>query len=169
MSTRKLVFLSLMISISIVLSIVESSISTFFFAFPGIKLGLANIATMVVVFTMGRKEGFTVAILRIFLVGLIYSGLFTPSFWISLSGGMLALLTIVIFVKSKLSIMTISVLASLMHMIGQIAGAIIIVQTTSLLYYLPYMIIISVPAGLMTGYLAKKIISDFSEKIITMK
>jgi len=65
--------------------------------------------------------------------------------------------------------MTISVLASLMHMIGQIAGAIIIVQTTSLLYYLPYMIIISVPAGLMTGYLAKKIISDFSEKIITMK
>jgi heptaprenyl diphosphate synthase len=158
-----------MVSISIVLSIVESSIAVFFFAFPGIKLGLANIATMVVVFTLGRKAGFTVAVLRIFLVGLIYSGLFTPSFWISLSGGMFALLMIVIFSKSKLSILTVSVLASLFHMVGQIFGAIVIVQTTSLLYYLPYMIIISVPTGLMTGYLAKKIISDFSEKIISMK
>ncbi len=169
MSTRKLVFLSLMVSVSIVLSIVESSIAVFFFAFPGIKLGLANIATMVVVYTLGRKAGLTVAVLRIFLVGLIYSGLFTPSFWISLSGGMFALLIIVVLSKSKLSIMTVSVLASLFHMVGQILGAIVIVQTTSLLYYLPYMIIISVPTGLMTGYLAKKIISDFSEKIISMK
>jgi len=158
-----------MISVSIVLSIVESSISTFFFAFPGIKLGLANIAIMVVVFTLGRKEGFIVAILRILLVGLIYSGLFSPTFWISLSGGMLALLTILVFAKSKLSIMTISVLGSLMHMVGQILGAIVVVQTTSLLYYLPYMIIISVPTGLITGYLAKKLISDFSEKIMSFK
>ena len=64
--------------------------------------------------------------------------------------------------------MTISVLASLFHMVGQILGAIVIVQTTSLLYYLPYMIIISVPTGLLTGYLAKKIISDFSEEIISL-
>lgn len=169
MSTRKLVFLSLMISVSIVLSIVESSVSTFFFAFPGIKLGLANIATMVVVFSMGRKEGFIVAILRILLVGLIYSGLFTPSFYISLSGGLFAVLIIVVLAKSKLSIMTVSVLASLMHMVGQIVGAIIFTQTPALIYYLPYMIIISIPTGLITGYLAKKIISDFSEKIISMK
>lgn len=169
MSTRKLVFLSLMVSVSIVLSIVESSIAVFIFAFPGIKLGLANIATMVVVYTLGRKAGLTVAILRILLVGLIYSGLFTPSFWISLSGGMFALLMIVALSKSNLSIMTVSVVASLFHMVGQILGAIVIVQTTSLIYYLPYMILISVPTGLITGYLAKKIISDFSEKIISMK
>lgn len=166
MSTRKIVFLSMMIAISIVLSIVESMVSVFFFAFPGMKLGLANIATMVVLFTLGRKEGAVVSILRILLVGLIYSGLFSTSFWISLSGGMMALFVMLSLRNSKLSIFTISVLASLMHMVGQIAIAIFLVQTTSLIFYLPYMMIISVPTGLITGYLAKRIIKDFSMKIM---
>ncbi len=167
MSVRKLVFLSMMISISIVLSIVESMFATLIFAFPGIKLGLANIATLVVVFTMGRKEGSIVAILRIFLVGLIYSGLFTPAFWISLGGGLFALITILALKSSKLSIYTVSVLAALMHMVGQIIIVIFLVKTSSLIYYLPYMMIISVPAGLTTGYLANRIIQNFSTRIIT--
>jgi len=156
----------MMIAVSIVLSIVESAISGFFFAFPGMKLGLANIATMVVVFTMGRKEGALIAILRIFLVGLIYSGLFSVPFYISLGGGLSALLTLMILKNSRLSIYTVSVMSSLMHMVGQILIVILIVKTTSLIYYLPYMMIISVPTGLITGYLAKRIITDFSDKII---
>ena len=147
----------MMIAMSIALSIIESVVSAFFFAFPGIKLGLANIATLVVIFTMGRKEGATVALLRIFLVGLIYSGL---------GGGICALMIMLALKNSKLSIFTISVLASLSHMVGQIAIAILVVKTTTLLYYLPYMMIISVPTGLVTGYLAKRIITDFSQKIM---
>jgi len=154
-----------MVAISIVLSIVESAVSIFFITLPGIKLGLANIATLVVIFTMGRKEGSLVAILRIFLVGLIYSGLFSTTFWISLGGGMLALLVMLALKNTKLSIYTISVLAALMHMVGQIIIAIFFVYTTSLLYYLPYMMIMSVPTGIITGYLAKRIITIFSEKI----
>jgi len=154
-----------MIAVSIVLSIVETLVSAFIFAFPGIKLGLANIATLVVIFTMGRKEGAIVAILRIFLVGLIYSGLFSTPFWISLGGGVLALIIMLALKNSKLSIYTISVLASLSHMIGQIAIVIFIVHTMTLIYYLPYMMIISVPTGIITGYLAKRIISGFSDRI----
>jgi heptaprenyl diphosphate synthase len=156
----------MMIAISIVLSIVESVVATFFFAFPGMKLGLANVATLVVIFTMGRKEGAIVAILRILLVGLIYSGLFTPSFWISLGGGTAALGIMLLLKNSKLSILTISVLASLMHMVGQIIIVIFVVQTATLIYLLPYMMIISVPTGLLTGYLAKRLIRDFSAKIM---
>ncbi|MBN2541100.1 MAG: Gx transporter family protein [Bacilli bacterium] len=166
MSTRKLVFLALMVTISIVLSIVESVLSASIFAFPGIKLGLANIATLVVLFTMSRKEAATVAILRILLVGLIYSGLFSPTFLISLGGGLLALISMLLLKGTKLSIYTVSVLGSLMHMIGQIAIAIGVVHTTSLIYYLPYMMIVSVPTGLITGYLANWIIHNFSDRIM---
>jgi heptaprenyl diphosphate synthase len=158
-----------MISISIVLSIIESTISVFFFTIPGMKLGLANVATMVVVFSLDRKSGLLVAFLRIFLVGLIYSGLFTPTFWISLSGGALAVFVLVALKGTKLSIYTISVISALMHMVGQIIAAMIVVKTPTLIYLLPYMILLSVPAGLLTGFLAKKIISDFSEKIISFK
>ena len=169
MSTRKLVFLSIMISLSIVMSIVESSISAFFFTIPGMKLGLANIATMVVVFSLDRKSGLIVVFLRIFIVGLIYTGLFSYGFWISLSGGTLSVLVLIALKDSKLSIYTISVLSALTHMIGQIAAAIFVVNTPTLIYYLPYMILISIPAGIITGYLSKKIISEFSEKIIRFK
>ncbi|MBI9010433.1 MAG: Gx transporter family protein [Tenericutes bacterium] len=169
MSTRKLVFLSIMISLSIVLSIVESAVSSFFFTIPGMKLGFANIATMVVVFSLDRKSGLIVAFLRIFLVGLIYTGLFTPGFWISLSGGTLSVFVLISLKGTNLSIYTISVVSALMHMVGQIAATIVVVKTPALIYYLPYMILLSIPAGFITGYLSKKIISDFSEKIISFK
>jgi heptaprenyl diphosphate synthase len=107
--------------------------------------------------------------LRIFIVGLIYTGLFSYGFWISLSGGTLSVLVLIALKDSKLSIYTISVLSALTHMIGQIAAAIFVVNTPTLIYYLPYMILISIPAGIITGYLSKKIISEFSEKIIRFK
>lgn len=158
-----------MISISIVLSIVESQISILFFTFPGMKLGLANIATMVVVYTLDRKSGVTLAILRIFIVGLIYSG-FNPTFWFSLSGGLLSLL-VLISLKGikKLSIYSVSVLASMMHMVGQLIAAVFVAKTASLFYYLPYMLLISIPTGIITAYLAKKIITDLSEKLMNYK
>ncbi len=158
-----------MISVSIVLSIVESAFSTLVFAFPGFKLGLANIATMVVVFTIGRKEGFIVVLFRIIMVGLVYSGIFTPTFWISLSGGLLALFALLILKNTKLSVMTISVLAALMHMIGQIFGAIVVVNTFTLIYLLPYMIMLSVPTGLITGYITNKIIIQFKHQLTEIK
>lgn len=150
-----------MISLSIVLSIVESAISVYFFTIPGMKLGLANIASIVVVYAIDRKSGLIVAYLRIFLVGLIYSGLFTPANIISLSGGTLAIFTLIALKGTKLSIYTVSVLSALTHMIGQIIAAIFVVSTPTLIYYLPYLIIISVPAGLITGYLAMKILRIF--------
>ena len=158
-----------MISVSIVLSIVEASFSNFIFAFPGFKLGLANIATMIVVFTLGRKEGLIVVLLRITLVGLVYYGLFTPSFYISLSGGMLSLFMLLLLKNTKLSIMTISVLSASMHMIGQILAAIVVVNTVTLIYYLPYMLMLSVPTGLITGYLAKKLIDQFKQQLVEIK
>ena len=158
-----------MIAMSIVLSIVESAVSVYFFTIPGMKLGLANIASIVVVYTLDRKSGLIVAYFRIFLVGLVYSGLFSPSNMISLAGGTLAIITLILLCKTKLSIYTVSVLSALMHMVGQIIAAIFIVNTTTIVYYLPYLIIISVPAGLITGYLSKRIISSFKERILRFK
>lgn len=169
MSTRKIVFLSIMISISIVLSIVESSISMLLFPIPGMKLGLANIATLVVVYAIDRKSGMIVALTRIFLVGLIYSGLFTPSFWISISGGTLAIITILSLKGTKLTIYTVSVLAALFHMIGQVIAAIIVVNTTSLFYLLPYMILLSIPAGMITGYLSNRLLQTFKLQLDHIK
>jgi len=165
LKTRKLVFLAIMISISVVLSIIETAISGMIFLVPGVKLGLANVITLIILMTLGEKEAFLVVIVRILIVSLTYSGLFSNSFWISLSGGLLAILAMVLIKKTKLSIFSISVFGSLMHMVGQMGAAIIVSNTETLIYLLPYMIALSVPTGLITAYLANKVIGNFSETI----
>lgn len=169
MKIRKLVFISIMISISVVLSIIESTISGLIFLIPGVKLGLANVITLIVLMTLGEKDAFIVVMIRLLIVALTYSGLFSNSFWISLSGGLLAIVSMILIKKTKLSVYSISVFGSLMHMVGQIAAAIVVSNTQTLIYILPYMIALSVPTGIITAFLAKKIITNFKETIISFE
>ncbi len=166
MKIRKLVFLAIMVSASVVLSIVESLISATLFIIPGVKLGLANIVTLVLFYIYSDRDAFVVVIIRIFLVGLIYSGLFQPTFWMSLSGGVLAFATMMILKRIPgLSIMSVSVGGALMHMVGQIIMAIIVLNTETLIYYLPYMMLISVPTGIFTGIVSKRMITIFHTQL----
>ncbi len=169
MKIRKLVFISIMISISVVLSIIESTISGLIFLVPGVKLGLANVITLIVLMTLGEKDAFIVVMIRLLIVALTYSGLFSNSFWISLSGGLLAIVSMILIKKTKLSVYSISVFGSLMHMVGQIAAAIVVSNTQTLIYILPYMIALSVPTGIITAFLAKKVITNFKETIISFE
>ncbi len=167
MKIRKLVFIAIMISISVVLSIVETAISGIIFIVPGVKLGLANVVTLIILMTHGEKEAFLVVFTRILIVALTYSGLFSNSFWISISGGMLAIIAMILIKKTKLSLYSISVFGSLMHMVGQITAAIVVSNTETLIYLLPYMIALSVPTGIITAYLANKVIVGFKDRINT--
>jgi heptaprenyl diphosphate synthase len=154
-----------MISISVVLSIIETAISGMIFIVPGVKLGLANVVTLIILMTLGEREAFLVVFTRILIVALTYSGLFSNSFWISITGGMLAILAMILIKKTKLSLYSISVFGSLMHMVGQITAAIIVSNTETLIYLLPYMIALSIPTGLITAYLANKVIVSFKDRI----
>jgi heptaprenyl diphosphate synthase len=166
---RKLVFISIMISISVVLSIIESAISGLIFIVPGVKLGLANVITLIILMTMGQKEAFLVVMVRILIVALTYSGLFSNSFWISLTGGLFAIVAMILIKKTKLTVYSVSVFGSLMHMVGQILAAIVVSNTQTLIYLLPYMIALSVPTGIVTAYLAKKVMVNFKDTIISFE
>ncbi|MDD3113714.1 MAG: Gx transporter family protein [Candidatus Izemoplasmatales bacterium] len=167
MKLKKLVFLAILVSASIVLSIVESVISTALFIIPGVKIGLANIVTLVLLYIYGERDAFFVLILRIFIVGLIYSGLMQPTFFMSLSGGIFAFLTMILIKKIKIfSLLSVSVAGSLMHMVGQILMAMIVLKTNAIIYYLPYMILMSIPTGIITGIIAKKMVRIFETQLL---
>ncbi|MBU1145075.1 MAG: Gx transporter family protein [Firmicutes bacterium] len=166
MNLKKLIFIALMISSSIVLSILESMFSTALFIIPGVKLGLANVITLIILYIYGYKEAFVVVILRIFLVALVYSGIFNPTALLSLSGGIFAYITMVFFKKIRIfSIISVSVAGAFMHMVGQIIMAMIILDTPTLLYYLPYMILISIPTGIFVGLASKKLVFVFENQL----
>jgi heptaprenyl diphosphate synthase len=161
--TRKIVFLAIMISISVVLSIVESLISVIFI--PGVKLGLANVITLIILMTFSDKDAFTVVMARLLIVALTYSGLFSNSFWISLSGGLFAITSMILIKKFNFSIYGISVLGSTMHMVGQVLAAMTLADP-ALAVILPYLVMLAVPTGLLTAFLSSKIIFSLEEKFI---
>jgi len=161
--TRKLVFLAVMVALAVVLSIVESLISVIFI--PGVKLGLANVITLIILLTFSNKDAFTVVLARLLIVALTYSGLFSNSFWISLTGGMFAIISMIIIKKFNFSIYGISVFGSTMHMVGQVLAAMTLADP-ALAVILPYLVMLSVPTGLLTAFLAKKVILSLEDKFV---
>lgn len=84
-------------AIAILFNIIESFIP--FFYIPGIKIGLANIIIVAVLYLYGIKEAFYVSILRIIVVGLLRTGLFSTTFLFSLAGAILSLTAMSILKK----------------------------------------------------------------------
>lgn len=166
MSIKKLVILALMISIAVVVNIIESMIPII----PGtaFKIGFANIVILIVAYAYGVKEALLVGLLRIFVVGLLSPSGFGLTFMLSLMGGMFSLVTIVIFrIINKFGIVAVSVISSIMHVLGQILAATYFLSDV-VKFYAPIMLSLSIPAGILTGILAVRFlkISDnwFEEK-----
>lgn len=163
MNTRKLVRLSMLLSLSIVLSILESMIPVVGTIVPGIKLGLANAAIVFVLYMYSFKEAVYVSILRIIIVGILRTGLFSIMFFFSLSGALMSILFMMLFKKMKLSIVGVSIVGAVAHSIGQIIVAIIFLNNINIVYYLPYLLLLSIPTGIIVGISAKEVIKYYEK------
>ena len=162
MDIKRITSLSLFLAIAIVLSIVESFIPSI--GIPGARLGLANIVTLVIMYIYGERDAFMVLVMRIFIVGLLRTGLLSPGFALSLSGGMLAFILMFTFKKiNKFSKVSVSVMGSLGHSLGQIIMAIIILSTNELVFYFPLLFLIAVPTGLFVGFTADRFIKIWNQ------
>lgn len=158
-NTKKIVLLALLISQALILSIVESWIPIPI-AVPGVKLGLANIVTLIVIIFFGFKDALIVVVIRTLLASLYTGGLIV--FLFSVSGGILSTVIMALLYKkmSKVfSIVGISVSGAIMHNTGQLAVAALIMKELSVLSYLPVLvasgIIMGCFVGLCTNFLVK--------------
>lgn len=153
MKLKRLAVISMLTTMAIVLSIVESFIPVFV---PGVKLGLANVIILIMLYEFKSYEALLVNIIRILLVGLLRGTLLTPTFLMSLSGGMLSFLVMLIFSRIKIfSAIGVSVLGSVSHCLGQILIAIVLLSTDAVIYYLPFIAILSLATGVVSGLITK--------------
>lgn len=166
MKLKRYVIIAMLTAMATVLSYLESFIPVFI---PGVKLGLANVIILIMLYEFRVKEALLTNLLRIILVGLIRASLFTPTFLMSLSGGMLSFIVMALLSRIKvLSPIGVSAVGSIAHSIGQIIVAIIILGTSSVLLYLPYIAILSLVTGVFSGvicnvYLKRSITKRFIE------
>lgn len=164
MEMKKFTRLSLLLALSVVLNIIESTIPIFNGVLPGLKLGLANIVILFVLYEYGFKDAIYVSLIRVFLVGIIRTGLFSVSFFFSLGGAILSIIMMILVKRiTKLSIIGVSIVGSFFHSLGQILVACLLVNISSMLYYLPLFLLFSIPTGIITGIIAKKLLKSFKQ------
>lgn len=146
-NVQKMTLLGFLLAVSMILSYVESQIP-FFFGVPGMKLGLPNMAVVMILYLYGWKEGLVVNVLRIVLTGFLFGNLSMILF--SLSGAAASFVMMLVLKKTDLFDITgVSMGGGWAHNIGQILVAMFVVKTSGMLYYLPVLAV----AGLVTGFL----------------
>lgn len=157
MKTRKLTTMALLTTIALSVFIIEAQIPNPI-PIPGVKLGLSHIVTMYAVYALGPREGALILLVRI-LLGAIFSGQPGTVFY-SAAGGALAILTTIGLkqVLPETQIWICGCLSAVAHSIGQMAVALWLSETPSLLLYLPVLIICSIVAGIFTGLCAQFLI-----------
>lgn len=144
-----LVLYGMFISVTLVVSYLESFIPIPF-PVPGIKIGLANIVILWVLFAMNVKSAIIISLLRVLLSGFLFGNLYIMLF--SFVGAALSLTVIILLKKTKkFSITGISIAGAVCHNIGQIIVAIIVLENSKIIYYLPFLIISGVIFGLIIG------------------
>ena len=155
MKTKKMVFLGLMVGYSLILYILETYIpNPFIVFFPGAKLGLTNIITLVSLLIFGFKETFIIVTVRVILSS-IFAG---PMSYLLFSIGGAYLSLIVMFLVNKIkgfSVIGVSIAGAIAHNIGQVLVASILVENFLMITYLPFMLATSLVTGLFVGIVSQ--------------
>ena len=147
--TRKLTRVALMATFALILSYLESRIPPLA-AVPGVKVGLANIVVIFALYKMGLKEAIIVSAIRIFIVAMLFGS--PVSMLYSLAGAVLSLAVMFLLKKfTPLGKVAVSVSGGVMHNVGQIAVASIVLGTNVVVYYLPFLILSGTIAGIAVG------------------
>ena len=152
MKTKKLTVMAMTTAVAMILSFVESQIPAFV-AVPGVKIGLANIAVVFALYRLGWKEAVAISLIRVVLVSILFGSI--ASLFYSLAGAVLSLTGMGLLKKTgKFTEIMISVTGGILHNIGQIGMACLILETAALRYYLPFLLISGIIAGIVVGILS---------------
>lgn len=163
MDTKRIAKLSMLLSISVVLGLIESFIPIMNGTVPGIKLGLANIVIVFAMYELSFKDAIYISVLRVLLIGILRTGLFSISFFFSLAGALLSIVFMFLAkVYTKMSIVGVSVVGSIFHSIAQIIIACIFLSNINIVYYLPILLISSIVTGVVVGSISSKLVEYYS-------
>lgn len=159
MKTRDITVIGIMTAICVVISIIESYFTLISDFIPGLKLGLANIVIVYVLYKYNFKMAITISLIRVLIVALLRTG-FGINFFFSLSGAIFSIISMALVKKTKLSIIGVSIIGSVFHSIGQVLIGIFILSNYNITYYLPYLLLFSIPTGIVVGLISKKLINS---------
>lgn len=149
--TRSIARSAILIALALALSYTERFIPLqLLIPLPGVKLGLANIVTLIALYLLGWKNAFVILLSRCALGALFGGGI--TGLMLSLAGGILSMSVMALCKKMPLfSVYGVSILGAAAHNVGQIMAAMVLMDSIYVFGYLPYLLVVALFTGTATG------------------
>lgn len=161
MKTKHITELGFLLAVSLVLAYLESLLPVII-AVPGVKLGLANVVTMFVLYHWDWKRAFFFMTLRVVLAGFLFSGV--AGILYSFAGGLCCILIMNIVKRlSIFSVIGVSILGAVFHNFGQLLVALYVMENAHILYYFPVLCLSGTVTGLLVGYISALLIRQMNK------
>lgn len=160
---RREKYLIFLILLSLYLSLAEALIPK---PFPWLKLGLANIGTIIALEKFGKKMALEVTLCRIIIQGIMIGTLFSPGFIVSLISGIVSVNIMILFYKfrSSLSLISISILSALAHNFTQLLVIYFLmfrnmnINSRYIVFFVIGFLFLGCIAGAITGFIGEKLL-----------
>jgi heptaprenyl diphosphate synthase len=160
---RRVALTGMMASLALIFSYVEV-LFPFNAGIPGVKLGLANLVPLIILYRLDARYAFAANLIRVILAGLLFSGLFAALY--SLAGSLASFLVMYLLKKTRLfSVIGVSTAGGVFHNLGQLTVAMLAVSGPQLIHYMPVLIISGMIAGIIVGIGAAILLDRIPEKL----
>lgn len=160
---RRVALTGLMASLALIFSYVEV-LFPFNAGIPGVKLGLANLVPLIILYRLDARYAFAANLIRVILAGLLFSGLFAALY--SLAGSLTSFLVMYLLKKTRLfSVIGVSTAGGVFHNLGQLIVAMLAISGPQLFHYMPVLIISGMIAGIIVGIGASILLDRIPEKL----
>lgn len=154
-ATHRMSILTMLVGMALIVNMIEP---VFPIVVPGVKFGLANVLGLFAFYFYGTKELFIVNVMRVIIASLLRGTLFGTGFWLAFVGTLMSSSFIVIFARfTSMSEIGLSSVSATFHNIGQILVISAVTSTGLMVTYLPIMLFMGVPTGIVTGYLVQSV------------
>lgn len=164
-STKQIAFLGLCTALALALAYIEAILPPVVNAVPGIKMGLPNIIIVFVLYRCNWQKAAAVSLVRVLLMLLIFGNV--TAFFYSVAGAVLSLSAMALLkCWDKLSVVGVSVTGAVLHNVGQILMAMLLLGTAELGYYLIVLAVTGTVAGVFIGLCGNLAIKRIPKNIV---
>ncbi len=149
--SKQISLYGMLLALSMVLSYIEAMLPINL-GIPGVKVGFPNIVTVIGLYTIGPIPIMLISFARILLVAMTFGNAMTIAY--SLAGFFLSFGGMLLLKKLGLSKTAVSISGGVLHNLGQLGVAIVLLQSPQLMYYFPVLLLAGIVAGALIGLMA---------------
>lgn len=136
---------------------------------PGMKIGIANLVTVLSVFLLNRNHVLYIVIIRVIVSSILLGTFFSIHFFFSTSGALIStLITLLLYYFDKnVSPVFLCISGAIAHNVAQLIVAYLLIGY-GFIYYLPYLILFALPTGYITGIIVDRLLKYKFKTIYTI-